>query len=106
MENVKPNGSLRLFARSYSRSYPNMLCMVRRFPVVHFPSPLHFVSRKNEVSSQAVFHARFLHQCRAPRWVTLGRSCPGVNHRMRLCGGYNYDSTTVRRQFDCLSKVN
>ena len=22
-----------------------------------------------------------------------------------LCGGYNYDSTSIRRPFDCLSKV-
>ena len=22
-----------------------------------------------------------------------------------LCGGYNYDSTSIRRSFDCLSKV-
>jgi len=33
-------------------------------------------------------------------------SCPRVNGLLsHLCGGYNYGSTSIRRPFDCLSKV-
>jgi len=28
-----------------------------------------------------------------------------VTFNSRLCGGYNYDSTSIRRPFDCLPKV-
>ena len=34
----------------------------------------------------------------------LGADIEGTGYQ-RLCGGYNYDSTGVRREFDCLSEV-
>ena len=41
------------------------------------------------------------------KWHVLScvaRNCP-TGRRIVSCGGYNYDPTSIRRPFDCLSKV-
>ena len=31
--------------------------------------------------------------------------CENLSYTMDLCGGYIYDSTSIRRAFDCLSEI-